>query len=128
MVGKREFVEYLLDLLAEFGPVESRTMFGGYGIYKQGRMFAIVVDDNLYFKTDEKAKADFEARGLKPFTYQRKNRENSLSYHQALENGRAMREWAEKADAALLRAPGKKRKRRTRPRPLIFPFSGAGKD
>jgi len=132
MVGKKEFVEYLLDLLAEFGPVESRTMFGGYGIYKQGRMFAIVVDDNLYFKTDEKAKADFEARGLKPFTYQRKNREISLSYHQApdeaLENGRAMREWAEKAYAAALRAPGKKRKRRTRPRPLIFPSSGAGRD
>jgi len=81
-------VEYLLDLLAEFGPVESKAMFGGYGIYKQGRMFAIVVDDILYFKTDEKAKADFEAHGLKPFTYQRKNREISLSYHQA-----RMRPW-----------------------------------
>ena len=115
MVGKSEFVEYLLDLLAEFGPVESRTMFGGYGIYMQGRMFAIVVDDNLYFKTDEKAKADFEARGLKPFTYQRKNREISLSYHQApdevLENDRTLKDWAEKAYAAASRASAKKGKR-----------------
>ena len=115
MAGKNEFVEYLLDLLADFGPVEARAMFGGYGIFKQNRMFAIVIDDTLYFKTDEKTKADFEARGLKPFTYQRKNRGISLSYHQAPdeapEDSRTMRDWAEKAYAAALRASSKKRKR-----------------
>ena len=115
MAGKNEFVEYLLDLLADFGPVEARAMFGGSGIFKQNRMFAIVIDDTLYFKTDEKTKADFEDRGLKPFTYQRKNREISLSYHQAPdeapEDPRTMRDWAEKAYAAALRASSEKRKK-----------------
>ena len=114
MAGKNEFVEYLLDLLADFGPIEARAMFGGYGIFKRNQMFAIVIDDALYFKADEKTKADFKARGLKPFTYQRNNREISLSYRQApeeaLEDSRAMRNWAEKAYAAALRASPQKRK------------------
>ena len=115
MVGKNEFVEYLSDLFADFGPVEAKAMFGGYGIYKKGQMFAIVIDDILYFKTDEKTKADFEARGLKPFTYLRRNREISLSYHLApdevLEDAKAMRDWAEKAYAAALRASPRRKKR-----------------
>lgn len=115
MPKKNEFVEYLLDLLADFGPVEAKAMFGGYGIYKQNRMFAIVIDDTLYLKTDEKTNAGFEARGLKPFTYQRNHRKISLSYRQApeeaLEDSRAMRNWAEKAYAAALRASSKKRKK-----------------
>ncbi|RPJ38002.1 MAG: TfoX family protein [Deltaproteobacteria bacterium] len=115
MPKKNEFVEYLLDLLADFGPVEAKAMFGGYGIYKQNRMFAIVIDDTLYLKTDEKTNAGFEARGLKPFTYQRNHRKISLSYRQApeeaLEDSRAMRYWAEKAYAAALRASSKKRKK-----------------
>ena len=117
MGGKNEFRDHLLDLLADFGPVEARAMFGGYGIFRRNRMFAIVIDDALFFKADGKTKGDFEARGLKPFTYQRKNREVALSYYQApdeaLEDARAMEEWAEKAYAAALRAPGKIRKRGT---------------
>ena len=115
MPGKNEFVEHLLDLLSGFGPVEAKPMFGGYGVHKRNRMFSIVNADDLYFKADGNTKVDFEARGLKPFTYQRKNREVALSYYQApdeaLEDARAMEEWAEKAYAAALRAPAKKRKR-----------------
>lgn len=117
MAGQNEFVDHLLDLLAGFGPIQAKAMFGGYGIYKRNRMFAIVIEDILFFKVDGKTKDDFEVRGLKPFTYQRNNREISLSYYQApaeaLEDPRAMREWAEKAYAAALRSPAKKRKRGT---------------
>ncbi len=116
MAEKNEFREYLLDLLAGFGPVEVRAMFGGYGIFKRNQMFAIVLDDTLFFKADEKSKGDFEARGLKPFTYQRKTREIALSYYRApeetLEDARAMRNWAEKAYIAALRASAGKRKKR----------------
>lgn len=114
MPRKNEFLEHLLDLLQDFGPVTARVMFGGYGIYNQGRMFAIVVDDTLFFKADERTKKDFESQGLNPFTYQRKNQEISLSYYQApeeaLEDGVVMRHWAEKAYAAALRAIPKNKK------------------
>jgi DNA transformation protein len=116
MAGKSEFVVHLLDLLAGFGPVEARAMFGGYGIYKRDRMFAIVIDDALFFKADGETKGDFEARGSSPFTYQRKTRKVSLSYYQApeevLEDPGEMRKWAEKAYAAALRAPSRGRKRK----------------
>ncbi len=113
---ENEFRQHLLDLLAHFGPVTARAMFGGYGIYKERRMFAIVIDDTLYFKTDGRTKADFESLGLPPFTYQKKNREISLSYYQApeeaLEDAEVMRHWAEKAYAAARRAVRKSKKRK----------------
>ena len=114
MSRKNEFLEHLLDLLRDFGPVTARGMFGGYGIYKQGRMFAIVIDDTLFFKADERTKKDFESKGLSPFTYRRKNREISLSYYQApeeaLEDRVVMRHSAEKAYAASLGAIPKNKK------------------
>ena len=114
MAKKNEFVEHLLDLLAGFGPVQARAMFGGYGIYKDECMFALVVDDALFFKADERTRPDFEALGLPPFSYKKKDREISLSYYQApdeaLEDPAAMHQWARKAHAAALRATRKKKK------------------
>ena len=48
-----EFVEYLNEVFAEFGAIQSKKMFGGYGIYHDGVMFALVSDDTLYLKADE---------------------------------------------------------------------------
>lgn len=40
----REYVDYLLDQLAPLGAVRARAMFGGYGIYLDRLMFALVAD------------------------------------------------------------------------------------
>ncbi|MBI3574988.1 MAG: TfoX/Sxy family protein [Gammaproteobacteria bacterium] len=40
-------------------------MFGGYGIYQRDTIFAIIIDDRLYFKTDSLTCAAFTARGLR---------------------------------------------------------------
>jgi len=53
MASKSEFVKYLLELLEPFENVTSKSMFGGYGIFKDGLMFALVADDTLYIKTDD---------------------------------------------------------------------------
>jgi TfoX/Sxy family transcriptional regulator of competence genes len=44
---------FIQDLLADFGPVSIRHMFGGAGIYADGVMFAILAEDTLYLKADE---------------------------------------------------------------------------
>ena len=44
-------------------------MFGGHGIYDGATMFAIIVDDSLYFKADELTRPAFTAQGLRPFSY-----------------------------------------------------------
>ena len=109
-----EFVDHLAEQLAAFGPVTIRRMFGGHGVFRDGLMFGLVVDDGLYFKADEHNRASFEARGLPRFEYTRKGKQISLSYHlapeDALEDPHALAEWARLAFDAALR--GKRTKGR----------------
>jgi DNA transformation protein len=65
---------FLADLLSGFGPVQIRNMFGGAGVYADGVMFAILVDDTLYLKADETSAEAFAAEGKGPFTYRPKGR------------------------------------------------------
>jgi DNA transformation protein and related proteins len=44
-------------------------MFRGAGIYADGVMFAILVDDTLYLKADDASAHAFAAEDKKPFTY-----------------------------------------------------------
>ena len=47
------YLDYVLEQLGELGPVTSRAMFGGHGLYLGDHFFAIVYRDRLYFKTDD---------------------------------------------------------------------------
>ena len=58
------FKDLVRDLLADFGPVTIRNMFGGAGIYAGGVMFAILDDDVLYLKTDETSARAFREEGM----------------------------------------------------------------
>jgi DNA transformation protein len=80
---KQAFAQYVVELMSGFGVVQAKPMFGGFGIYAQGLMFALIVDDQLYFKADAQTMGDFAARGLGPFTYEAKGRRTSLKYYQA---------------------------------------------
>jgi DNA transformation protein len=63
------FKDLVKDLLAEFGQVTIRNMFGGAGVYYDGVMFAILDGDVLYLKTDETSARAFREEGMEPFTY-----------------------------------------------------------
>jgi DNA transformation protein and related proteins len=104
-----EIVHHCMDLLRSIGPVEPRRMFSSWGIFVQGRMFAIVFDETLYLKVDENNRAAFDAEGLAPFTYVgRQGRTVELPYRQAppdaMEDPAEMRPWAQGAVDAALRA------------------------
>ena len=107
------FVSYLMELLAPFGNVRARRMFGGHGIFRDELMFGIVADETLYLKADAENRADFEARGLERFVYYKKGKPMYLSYYQApeeaLDNSGEMLAWAGKAFAAAVRSGTKKR-------------------
>ena len=114
MAKQNEFVNYLLELLQTFGNVSTRAMFGGYGIYKDGLIFGLVIDDTFYLKVDDGNRGEFEARGLEPFLYESKNKDKqiSLGYYQcpedALESAGLMVDWAKSGYGAALRAAAKK--------------------
>lgn len=64
-----EFVEFIVDSLIPVGAVHARGMFGGWGLYLDGLMFALIDKDELYIKADETNKQDFINRRMLPFTY-----------------------------------------------------------
>jgi DNA transformation protein len=78
-----EFIGFLQELFEKWGQVTARRMFGGHGLYHEGLMFAIVVDNRLYLKTDDINRPDFEVLGLTPFTYPMKGKTVALSYWSA---------------------------------------------
>lgn len=47
-----EFLFYVLDQLSELG-VTYRKMFGGAGLYCQGKVFGLIADDVVYLKVDD---------------------------------------------------------------------------
>jgi DNA transformation protein len=64
-----EFADHLRDLFGALGPVETRRMFGGAGVYLGDAMFALVVDDTLYMKADAELAEVYAEAGSEPFSY-----------------------------------------------------------
>ena len=103
-----EFVDYLHEVFEAFGPIRSRKMFGGHGIYHNDLMFGLVANDELYLKTDNSNVGLFEARGLGPFEFVANNKVSKMSYYLAPEeiydDPDEAKAWAEQGFLAALRA------------------------
>ena len=113
MTRHSEFVDFVLELLAPIGAVRARAMFGGFGIYRGNIFFAIIVDDKLYFKTDQVTHGEFIARELTPFTYMARGKPVTLQYHEVppevFEDPEAMQYWTRLAVGAAARANQQKK-------------------
>jgi|SRR5688572_10954365 DNA transformation protein len=102
-----EFIEFIKDQMAEFGPVAVRRMFGGAGVSYAGITFAIIVDETLYLKEGPANAADFDAEALERFSYSAKGGKRVvMSYRRApprlMDDMDEMALWCRKAyDAAL---------------------------
>ena len=112
--------DYLIDQLSGWSVVIAKRMFGGHGLYQGGLMFAIVSDEDVYFKVDAQNRDDYAAAGMPPFTYEAKGRTVQLSYwrvpEEAIEDAEMLCQWAEKSHAAAQRAkkavkPGLRKKK-----------------
>ena len=112
MTKRTEFVNYIMELIEPFEDITIRSMFGGYGIFKNEIMFALVANDILYFKVDEFNKFEFERQNLEPFEYRKKGKPMPMSYYRAPEevfdNSDDMLRWAQVAFDAALRSQKKK--------------------
>ncbi len=90
-----------------------RKMFGGVGLYADGVFFALLDDDTLYFKTDETTRAEFEARGLKPFQPFGPDTP-PMAYHEVpadvLENVNELKVWMARAVAVAVAKQKDRRK------------------
>lgn len=106
--GTLAFFRDLYDQ-AGLGPVATRRMFGGAGVFADGIMVALVADAVLYLKTDAETRPRFEAAGLPPFSYERAGKPAVvMSYarcpEEAFDDPDVFRDWAGEAIAAAHRA------------------------
>lgn len=94
---KNSFVDYVLDLLSHFGDIRMQAMFGGYGIYCNNIIFAIMVDDDLYFKADKVLGKELGDIGSYPFTYNAGGKTIAMSYYkipiEVIENEEQLEYW-----------------------------------
>lgn len=105
-------IDWVEEAMAPVGQVSFRRMMGGATLYLDGTVFAIVLDDALWFKSDAVADATWDAAGCERFTYSRKDGTTAtMNYRGApdgvLDDGDAMREWGALAIEAGRRAPVK---------------------
>jgi DNA transformation protein len=102
MPKKNDFVEYIIqDVLRKVPNVTSKYMFGGYCLFAQGKIFAIVDEDVLYFKADETNQKDYEKAGSRQFEYPSKKGPMKMAYWQVpddvMEDPAIVAMWAQKS-------------------------------
>jgi DNA transformation protein len=116
MPAKDKFVDYCIDLFAPLGRIDSRYMFGGWCLYCNGTVFALIADGAVYLKGDAKNIPQFEARGCKPFQ-PFPDKPGTMKYFQAppeiFEDPDACQQWATGAINAGSRPYTARKLRRT---------------
>jgi DNA transformation protein len=101
MAVKNDYRQYVLEQLQGLGGVTSRRMFGGAGLYHEGRFFAIIMHDTLYFKVDDSSRRDYEVRGMAQFRPFPDRPQSSATYYEVpadiLEDAEECVAWARKS-------------------------------
>ena len=61
MASSLEFTQYVAEQLSGAGEITYKKMFGEYGLYCDGKLFANVSDDQLFIKITEAGRSLFPA-------------------------------------------------------------------
>ncbi len=102
MAVSDDFVNYVLDQLSSWGDVSVRRMFGGAGLYRDGKIFGLIADDVAYLKVDDSNRECFEKAGSYPFIpYPDRDKSTVMSYYaipaEVLENRDELVKWAQRS-------------------------------
>jgi DNA transformation protein len=104
MTVSHDYLARTIERLANVVPVSYRRIFNGYGVYHRGVQFAIIVNNQLYFRADELSRALYQAKGMLPFQPGSLERADSSFYQlpgEVLENTAELMYWMRTAvDAA----------------------------
>ena len=102
------FVTRLMTMLTPLGPIETRFMFGGTGLYLDGHHFAIAYGGRVYFRVDAATTAAFKEGGGQPFRYRRDGKPVTVVGYQeppadSLKDGKSLLPWAQRGIEAARR-------------------------
>ena len=57
MASDKEFVDFVLDQIENAGEITAKKMFGEYGVFSNGKIFALICDNKLFIKPTESGRA-----------------------------------------------------------------------
>jgi len=129
MVASDTYADFLREQLAPLGRLTLRRMFGKTGVFCDGVMFAMVLENTLYFRVDDHNREMFrEAEAFPPLNYAKKGATIDLAFwrvpERLFDEPDELAIWARAALAAARRvaakrvpAAPKRRAARTRTRP-----------
>ena len=88
--------ELILSKLTPIEGISSKKMFGGHGIFHEGKMFGIINPKGLtYFKVDDSNRAEYEQKNS--------HKHGKMSYYaipeEVLNDSQTLLAWAQKAIA-----------------------------
>ena len=66
MASNPDFVQYIVDQCGGAGEIVARKMFGDYGVYCGGKIFALVCDNGFYVKPTEAGRALLRSEVMRP--------------------------------------------------------------
>lgn len=96
------------DMFESLGEVTIKRMFGGKGIYHQGRILALEVGGEILLKADAQSALEFADAGASQWVYEGKNRPAAMPYWSipdaALDDPDELPRWVRLAWEAALRA------------------------
>ncbi len=74
------FSDYVLELVSGLGRVQAKRMFGGAGLFRDGVMFGLLLNDVVYFRVDDALAADLKGQGSAPWVYTRNGKPREMAY------------------------------------------------
>lgn len=96
------------EMFSSLGPVTIKRMFGGKGIYCEGRILALEIGGDVLLKADAETSSEFEAAGCVRWTYAGKGKTVAMPYwsipDEAFDDPDEMARWVRLAYGAALRA------------------------
>ncbi|HVZ14440.1 MAG TPA: TfoX/Sxy family protein [Bauldia sp.] len=124
-------VDHLAELFAPLGGVTFKRMFSGYGIMKDGMMFALISRDELYLKVDDDFATRFRAEGSRQWRPRMRGKTMAMPYWQLPERlfdePDEFAEWARTAFEVTRRLKAAKKPKKSARAAKSSAPAGAGK-
>ena len=101
MSVSESYHQYVLEQLSRVRGVSSRRMFGGVALYTESAIFAILDNDQVFFRVDDDTRPEFKARGSAAWDPMPGREKPSQGYYElpaeVLDDRDLLTDWAGKA-------------------------------
>ena len=89
MASKQEFVDWVIEQIGDAGEITYKHMFGEFGVYSDGKIFALICDNKLFVKPTESGRKYIgDVVEAPPYP----GAKNSFLIEEGLENGEWLNE------------------------------------